>query len=163
MMISLVVAASENNAIGQNNALLWKLPNDMKFFKNLTWGMPVIMGRKTFESIGKPLPNRTNIVISKTANKIEGCFVFNTIDAGIEFAKSLNEENLFIIGGDSIYKQSLSMCDTIYLTRIHHQFEADSFFPELNKSWKLINEQKNIADDKNAYDYTFQMFELSEL
>jgi dihydrofolate reductase len=138
MKISIIVAADEQNGIGKNNQLLCHLPADLKYFKTLTTNHAILMGRKTYESIGKPLPNRTNIIISKTANKIEGCFVFNTIEDGIEFARSLNEENLFIIGGDSIYKQSLSMCDTIYLTRIHHQFEADSFFPELNKSWKLI-------------------------
>jgi dihydrofolate reductase len=159
MKISIIVAADEQNGIGKNNELLCHLPADLKYFKNLTTGHSILMGRKTYESIGKPLPNRTNIVISRNTNFIEGCFVFNTIEAGIAYAKTLNETELFIIGGDSIYAQVLNESDTIYLTRTHHVFEADAFFPSLESNWKLISEIKNLADEKNKFDYSFQVFE----
>lgn len=159
MKISIIVAADEQNGIGKNNELLCHLPADLKYFKNLTTGHSILMGRKTYESIGKPLPNRTNIVISRNTNFIEGCFVFNTIEAGIAYAKTLNETELFIIGGDSIYVQVLNESDTIYLTRTHHVFEADAFFPLLESNWKLSSEIKNLADEKNKFDYSFQVFE----
>lgn len=154
----MIVAADEQNGIGKNNQLLCYLPADLKYFKTLTTGHTILMGRKTFESIGKPLPNRVNIVISRNVSVIEGCVVFDTIAAGIEYAKSLNETALFIIGGDSIFKQSLGQTDVVYLTRIHHTFEADTFFPALDNSWKLIKEIPCNADEKNKFDYTFQTF-----
>ncbi len=159
MKISIIVAADEQNGIGKNNELLCYLPADLKYFKNLTTGHSILMGRKTYESIGKPLPNRTNIVISRNINSIEGCFVFNSIAAGIAYAKTLHETELFIIGGDSIYAQVLNEVDTIYLTRTHHVFEADAFFPSLENNWKLTHETKNLADEKNKFDYSFQVFE----
>lgn len=162
MKISMIVAADEQNGIGKNNELLCHLPADLKYFKNLTTGHSILMGRKTFESIGKPLPNRTNIVISRNTNKIEGCHVFNNIEDGITFAKSLLETELFIIGGDSIYKQSLPLTQTIYLTRTHYTFEADAFFPMLAANWQLVNEIKHLADDKNKFDYSFQVFEKNK-
>ncbi len=159
MKISMIVAADEKNGIGKNNELLCHLPADLKYFKNLTTSHAILMGRKTYESIGKPLPNRTNIVISRNTNSIEGCHVFNSIEAGIDFAKTLNETELFIIGGDSIYKQSLALTQTIYLTRTHHIFEADAFFPSLENDWKLIKETNHLADEKNKFDYSFMVFE----
>lgn len=159
MKISMIVAADEQNGIGKNNELLCHLPADLKYFKNLTTGHAILMGRKTYESIGKPLPNRTNIIISKNVNKIEGCQVFNSIEEGINFAKSMNETELFIIGGDSIYKQSLLFTDIIYLTRIHYTFNADAFFPCLDINWKIIANNKQLADEKNRFDYSFQTFE----
>jgi dihydrofolate reductase len=135
------------------------LPADLKYFKSLTTGHAILMGRKTFDSIGKPLPNRTNIIISRNISTIEGCHVFNSIEAGIEFAKNLNETELFIIGGDSIYKQSLSLTNTVYLTRIQHTFNADAFFPSLKNDWQLTNEEKHLADEKNQFDFSFQVFE----
>lgn len=158
MKISMIVAADEQNGIGKNNQLLCYLPADLKYFKTLTTGHAILMGRKTFESIGKPLPNRVNIVVSRNVSVIEGCVVFDTIAAGIEYVKSLNETELFIIGGDSIFKQSLEQTDVVYLTRIHHTFEADTFFPALDNSWKLIKETPCKADEKNKFDYTFQTF-----
>ena len=159
MKISMIVAADEQNGIGKNNELLCHLPADLKHFKTLTTGHAILMGRKTYESIGKPLPNRTNIVISRNTNSIEGCFVFNSIAAGIAYAKTLLETELFIVGGDSIYKQSLPLTQTIYLTRTHHTFEADAFFPMLAANWQLVNEMKHLADEKNKFDYSFQVFE----
>ena len=154
----MVVAADENNGIGKNNQLLCHLPADLKYFKNLTTGHAILMGRNTYDSIGKPLPNRINIIISKKTKTIEGCTVFSSIEEGIAYAKSTNETELFIIGGDSIYKQSLQLSDTIYLTRIHHNFDADAFFPLLDDKWKLNNTVKHVADEKNKYDYTFMEF-----
>jgi len=160
MKISLIVAADEQNGIGKNNELLCHLPADLKYFKKLTTGHAILMGRKTFESIGKPLPNRTNIIISRNTNTIEGCHVFNSIEAGIEFAKTLNETELFIIGGDSIYQQSLALTHTVYLTRIHHTFHADAYFPELEENnWRLLQSAEQMADEKNKFDYSFQVFE----
>jgi dihydrofolate reductase len=160
MKISMIVAADEQNGIGVNNELLCHLPADLKYFKHLTTGHAILMGRKTYESIGKPLPNRTNIVISRNTNAIECCHVFSSIEAGIAYAKSLNETELFIIGGDSIYKQSLPLTNTIYLTRIHHVFNADAFFPQLDETnWQLTNEAKHLADEKNKFDYRFMVFE----
>lgn len=159
MKISMIVAADEKNGIGKNNELLCHLPADLKYFKNLTTSHAILMGRKTYESIGKPLPNRTNIIISRNTNALEGCHVFNSIEAGIDFAKTLNETELFIIGGDSIYKQSLALTQTIYLTRTHHIFEADAFFPSLENDWKLIKEINHLADEKNKFEYSFMVFE----
>jgi len=156
----MIVAADEHNGIGVNNKLLCHLPADLKYFKNLSTGHAILMGRKTYESIGKPLPNRTNIVISRNTNTLAGCHVFNTIEAGIDFAKSINEPELFIIGGDSIYKQSMVLTNTIYLTRIHYTFDADAFFPKLAETiWELSQETKHQADDKNKFDYSFQVFD----
>jgi dihydrofolate reductase len=162
MKISMVVAADENNGIGKNNQLLCHLPADLKYFKNLTTGHAILMGRNTYDSIGKPLPNRINIIISKKTKNLEGCEVFSSIEDGIAYAKTINETELFIIGGDSIYKQSLQLTDTIYLTRIHHNFDADAFFPLLDDKWKLNNTVKHLADEKNKYDYTFMEFSAAK-
>lgn len=160
-MISLVVAVSENNAIGKNNQLLWHLPNDLKFFKNTTWGGVVIMGRKTFESVNKPLPGRTNIVITKQVNwTSENVIVVNSIEVAIQKAKDLNFKDIFIIGGGEIYKESMSIADKIYLTKVHTTIEGDTYFPELQLSqWKMISNNDFYADEKHAFDYSFQEWE----
>lgn len=153
------MAADENNGIGKNNQLLCHLPADLKYFKNLTTLHAILMGRKTFESIGKPLPNRTNIIISRSDLNIEGTYCFKSIDEGISFAKSQNETELFIIGGDSIYKQFMDVLNTVYLTRIHHSFEADAFFPALQEEyWQLNQNEFHAADDKNKFDFSFQTY-----
>lgn len=153
------MAADENNGIGKNNQLLCHLPADLKYFKNLTTHHAILMGRKTFESIGKPLPNRTNIIISRSDLNIEGTYCFKSIDEGISFAKSQNETELFIIGGDSIYKQSMDVLNTVYLTRIHHSFEADAFFPALQEEyWQLNQNEFHAADEKNKFDFSFQTY-----
>jgi len=162
MQISLIVAASINNAIGKNNQLLWHLPNDMKFFKNTTWAMPVIMGRKTFESLaGKPLNGRLNIVITKQeALSIEGVTVVNSIKSAIEIAKLHDYKEVFIIGGGEIYKAALSIANKIYLTRVEAIIDADTFFPELDhNSWILTNEEEHFVDPKHNYNYRFQIWE----
>ena len=153
------MAADENNGIGKNNQLLCHLPADLKYFKNLTTHHAILMGRKTFDSIGKPLPNRTNIIVSRSDLNIEGTYCFNSIDEGISFAKSQNETELFIIGGDSIYKQSMDVLNIVYLTRIHHSFEADAFFPALQEEyWQLNQNEFHAADEKNKFEFSFQTY-----
>jgi dihydrofolate reductase len=153
MTISSVVVADENNAIGKDNQLLCHLPADLRYFKKLTVGFPVIMGRKTFESMGKPLVNRRNIVVTHQDIKIEGCEVAHSIEEAIELCKG--EEKVSIIGGATIYQQSLHLTDTIYLTRIHHQFEADTYFPGLEEEWQEVFREDHEADEKNAFAYSF--------
>ena len=163
MILSLIVAASENNAIGKNNLLLWHLPNDLKFFKNTTWAMPVAMGRKTFESLGnKPLNGRLNIVITRQKDfTAAGIAVVNNLDDAIFLAQQHDYKELMILGGGEIYKQSIDKADKIYITRVHAIFDdADTFFPEIDENkWKLISNQDFFADEKHAYDYSFQLWE----
>lgn len=160
MILSIIVAADEQNGIGKNNELLCHLPADLKYFKQTTSGHCILMGRKTYESIGKPLPNRTNIVLSADPNlKIDGCKVVASIEAAITIAKQQNETELFITGGGSIYKQYLSEVNRVYLTRIHHTFDADTFFPELNDQWTLTQSTKHLPDEKNNYAYSFELYE----
>jgi len=165
MVISLILAASSNNAIGKHNALLWHLPNDLKFFKNTTWGMPVIMGRKTYLSIaGEPLPGRFNIVITRQKDFDPGreeVWVVNTLEEAIARAKETNCKEVFIAGGGEIYSMALPMADRIYLTRVHGDFpDSEIFFTGFNQNeWTLISNLDFKADEKHAYDYSFQVFE----
>jgi len=161
MIISLVVAAAENNAIGKDNQLLWNLPNDLKFFKNLTWGMLVIMGRKTYESFNKKLPGRVNIVITRQDDwKAEGTIVVADLNEALAKTEESNFKEAFIIGGGEIYKQSIDRADKIYITRVHASFDADTFFPAIDESkWKLTSNEDFTKDDKHAYDYSFQVWE----
>lgn len=157
-MVSLIVAAAENNAIGKNNQLLWHLPNDLKFFKNTTWGMPVIMGRKTFESVNKPLPGRFNIVITRQAGwKAEGVIVAADLNEALKKAAETNCKEVFIIGGGEIYKQGIEIAGKIYLTRVHAVLDGDTFFPVVDESkWQLNANQDFAADDKHKFAYSFQ-------
>lgn len=163
MILSLVVAASTNNAIGKDNKLLWHLPNDLKFFKNVTWAMPVAMGRKSFESLGsKPLNGRLNIVITRQKNfTVEGITVVDNFEDAIFLAHQHDYKELMILGGGEIYKQSIGKADKIYITRVHAIFkDADTFFPEIDENkWRLISNQDFFKDDKHAYDYSFQLWE----
>ena len=163
MILTQVVAASTNNAIGKDNQLLWHLPNDLKFFKNVTWAMPVAMGRKSFESLGnKPLNGRFNIIITRNKNfKADNCVVVHNLEDAIFVAQQHDYKELMILGGGEIYKQSMDEADKIYITRVHAIFEdADAFFPEIDDSkWKLISNQDFFADEKHAYDYSFQLWE----
>lgn len=157
-MISLILAASTNNAIGKNNQLLWHLPNDLKFFKNTTWGMPVIMGRKTFESVNKPLPGRFNIVITRQPGwNADGVIVASSLQDAISKARETNCKELFVIGGGEIYGQAYAMADKIYLTRVHTAADGDTFFPSIEESgWHLQSNQDFVADDKHQFAYSFQ-------
>lgn len=162
MIISLVVAASENNVIGKNNQLLWHLPGDMKFFKNVTWAMPVVMGRKTFESMGsKPLSGRKNIVITRKPNwKADGVSVVNSVDAAAVLAGELNYKEVFIIGGGEIYVIAFDRANKIFMTRVHAELEGDTYFPVIEKNdWTLVSNTNNPADEKHAYAFSFQLWE----
>ncbi|HEY1113952.1 MAG TPA: dihydrofolate reductase [Chitinophagaceae bacterium] len=160
-ILSLLVAADEKNVIGKENKLPWHLPNDLKYFKNLTWGMPILMGRKTFESIGKPLPGRQSIVITRNQDwQHEGVEVVHSVEEAISKAKDKDIKEIFVIGGAEIFTTSLHRADRVYLTRIHHSFEGDVYFPELpEKEWKLVKSHRSPKDDKNLYDHTFQVWE----
>jgi dihydrofolate reductase len=161
MIISHLLAASENNVIGKNNQLPWNLPNDFKFFKNKTWGMPVVMGRKTYESMEKDLPGRINIVVTTNNEwKKENIIVAHTIEEGISKAEQSDCKEVFIIGGGEIFKQSMDKVNRIYLTRVHTTVAGDAYYPPFDKSkWKLVFEDPHKADDKHQYDYTFQTWE----
>ena len=151
----MIAAASENNALGKNNELVWHLPNDFKRFKNLTSGHHIIMGRKTFESFPKPLPNRTHIVISRQEDyNPEGCIVVNSMEKALEICPK--NEDSFIIGGGEIYKLGIPFSDKIELTLVHHNFEADAFFPEINlEEWEILHSEFQPKDEKHLFDYTY--------
>lgn len=158
-MVKIIVAMSKNRVIGNNNELIWKLSSDLKRFKELTTGHPVVMGRKTYESIGRPLPNRRNIIITRNSEyEVDGCEVVSSL----EEALLLTGSNCFIIGGGEIYKQSLEVADKIYLTLVHKDFEGDTQFPEIGSEWATIDTKDFTADEKNEYDYSFIEYERYE-
>ena len=155
-MIIQIAATAENNALGKDNKLVWHLPNDFKRFKEITIGHTIILGRKTFESFPKPLPNRTHIIVSRQNNYQvpENCFVVNSIEKALEMAPK--NENVFVIGGAEIYKQSLHLTDKIELTRVHTTCDADAFYPEIDQNqWKIVNEEFHLKDEKHNFDFTF--------
>lgn len=161
MTKSFVVAASENNVIGNNNQLPWSLPNDLKFFKNTTWAMPVIMGRKTFESSGKPLPGRTNIVITHRDDwKADGVIVVNNMEDALKAAANTDAKEAFIIGGGEIYKDNIATVDKIYITRVHTNIEGDAYFPEIDPSlFQLVSNLDFKEDERHKYAYSFQLWQ----
>ena len=161
MTISLIVAAARNNAIGKDGKLPWHLPNDMKHFKNITWGMPVVMGRRTFESLGKVLPGRKNIVITRQAGwQVDGAVSVKNIEDALFVARETDAKEVMVIGGGEIYKALFEKARRIYLTRVEAEPEADTFFPSLlPEEWYLMSQQNHEADDKNAYNYSFQVWE----
>ena len=169
MRISIIVAASENNVIGKGNALPWHLPDDLKMFRKKTEGHPVIMGRKNFESIkgvlGGPLPNRTNIVVTRDAQyAAEGCRVASSLEEAVMFAHQDNDrEEIFIIGGGEIYAQALDMCNYIYLTRVHAEIEGDVFFPVIDAAlWEEVERMEHSADDAHEYAFTFLTYKRQD-
>ncbi len=152
----IIAAAGENNALGINNDLPWHLPDDFKRFKNLTTGHKIIMGRKTLESFPKALPNREHIVITRDKDYIPKfeCTVVHSLEHALDLAA--NEDKSFIIGGGQIYEQAMEFATDIELTRIHSSFEADTFFPEIDKNiWSLVKEEYHPKDGKHAYDFTY--------
>ena len=165
MKLSMIVAVAENGVIGRNNALPWYLPNDLKYFKQTTKGKPVIMGRKTYESIGKPLPGRTNIVITRQADyQPEGVKVVNSVEAARELAESVclidGQEEAMIMGGAEIYTLALPHTDRLYLTEVHADVEGDAFFPEYDKSlWQEVAREDFAAEGPNPYNYSFVVYE----
>lgn len=162
--VNIVVAVSDNQVIGKDNKLLWHLPNDLKFFKNTTWGMPVIMGRKTFESVGKPLAGRTNIVVTtKEGWTAEGTTTANSLQDALEAAASTDALEVYIIGGGEIYRQSLPICHRVYLTRVHTTIDGDTFFPELpDGEWKMHSKLDFSADERHAFSYSFEIWERKQ-
>jgi len=161
MITSIIVAASENNVIGKDNRLPWHLPADLKYFKYTTWGLPIIMGRKTFESIGKPLPGRENIIITRNNDyKATGATVVTSITDAIKMAESLDVKEMFIIGGAELFKSTMDLVQKIYLTRVHTVVDGDVFFPSLkNENWKMTSEIKMEPDEKNEFPLSFQVWE----
>ncbi|MEI2757256.1 MAG: dihydrofolate reductase [Chitinophagaceae bacterium] len=161
MNISLVVAAASNNAIGKDGKMPWHLPADMKHFKNITWGMPVVMGRKTFESLGKPLTGRKNIVITRqTGWKANGAIGVQSIEDAFFVAQQADVNEIMVIGGGEIYKTLFDKAKRIYLTRVEAEPEADTFFPVLlREQWRLISQQNFEADEKNPFNYSFQIWD----
>jgi len=152
--ITAVVAIASNYAIGKDNQLLWHLPKDLKHFKDITAGGTVIMGRKTFDSVGKPLPKRRNIVITRKPISIEGCEVVDSVDAALALCKT--EKEVFIVGGAEIYRQTMPLVNRIYLTIVHHSFDADTFFPEIDyKEWKELEREDHETDEKHQFSYSF--------
>jgi dihydrofolate reductase len=158
-MITIIAAAGLQNELGKDNQIIWHLPDDFKRFKTITSGHYIIMGRKTFESFPKPLPNRTHVVITRNKDYQvpDGCLVVTSIEKAIAVCPS--NETIFIIGGGEIYKQSMQIADVIELTRVHGSFDADAFFPEIDDdNWKLIQSDFHPKDEKHAYDFTFETF-----
>lgn len=161
VLISIIVAASNNNAIGKANEMLWHLPEDLKFFKNVTWGMPIIMGRKTFESVGKPLPGRLNIIVTSNQDwQAAGTVTTSNIEDALNVAKATNAKEIFITGGGEIYKQTIAIANRIYLTRVNTEIDGDAYFPTVDETiWGKVFEKNVMADEKNKFDMSFQKWE----
>lgn len=159
LKITLIVAAAENQAIGKDNKMLWHLPNDFKYFKKQTTGHSIIMGRKTFESIGKALPDRRNIVLTRQVDWLpEDVDVANSIQDIFSYCR--DEREIFVIGGAKIYTEMLPLAQQVLLTRVHTELPADTFFPELTpEEWKRVSQDHQQKDEKHAYDYTFEVWE----
>jgi dihydrofolate reductase len=159
MILSLIAAIGKNNELGKDNKLLWDLPADMRHFRETTSGHPVVMGRKTFESIGRPLPKRRNIVITRDSSySREGIEVVHSIEEAIALFKEIPEE-VFIIGGAEIYKQSLPFANRLYITRVESNFDADAFFPEIGPEWQETFRDDHISDESHAFPYSFLIYE----
>jgi dihydrofolate reductase len=163
-VISFIVAVSENNVIGKDNILPWHLPTDMKYFKNQTWAMPVVMGRKTYEALGKPLEGRKNIVVTRQTDWNPGDVeIVHSIDQAIVTATKQDAKEIFIIGGAEIFHAAMPSADKIYLTLIHKSFDGDAFFPEIDpEQWKLTSNRDCEADEKNPYAHSFQVWERKQ-
>ncbi|WP_206367132.1 dihydrofolate reductase [Sphingobacterium sp. SGG-5] len=157
--ITLIVAAAENNAIGKDNQMPWHLPNDFKYFKNTTLEHSVVMGRKTFDSIGKPLPERRNIILTRDQNYTSpDVDVANSVDDVLTYCR--DEREIFVIGGANVYKQFISLAQKVHLTRVHTVIDGDAFFPELSENeWQLTSSKHHQKDGKHAFDYSFEVWE----
>ncbi|NNF34398.1 MAG: dihydrofolate reductase [Saprospiraceae bacterium] len=159
MIISAIVAVANNRVIGKDNDIPWYLPADLKYFKKTTLNHHILMGRKCYASIGKPLPKRTNVIVSRDPYFISSnCLVARSIEEGLEMAYDNGEKECFIIGGGTIYNQTQKLWDRLYLTEVDLDVEGDVFFPEINHSeWKIISEEPQEPDEKNPYHYTFKV------
>ena len=161
MRISLVVAAARNSVIGRGSEIPWRLPDDQRFFRKLTTGHVIVMGRKTFDSIGKPLPKRTNLVVSRgDLSAIDGIHGFRCLADAESWARDAKTDEFFVIGGESIYREAMERADRIYLTRVEAEPEGDVFFPEIDESvWRCIRREGHPADERHAHDFTFETWE----
>ncbi|MEE9438649.1 MAG: dihydrofolate reductase [Saprospiraceae bacterium] len=161
MNISCVVAVAHNNVIGKDNDIPWYLPADLQYFKKITLNHHILMGRNCYESIGRPLPKRTNVIITRDPFYIvSNCLVAHSIDEALEIAYNNVESEVMIIGGGTIYNQTQNLWDKLYITEVDVCADGDIFFPEIDYSkWKLLSEEPQKADDKNEYDYTFKTYE----
>ncbi|WP_121661757.1 DfrD/DfrG/DfrK family trimethoprim-resistant dihydrofolate reductase [Metabacillus litoralis] len=159
MKVSLIVAMDQNRVIGYKNDIPWRIPRDWEYVKNVTKGHSIILGRKNFESIGRALPHRRNIILTRDKDfSFEGCEIVHSIEEVFELCKQ--EKELFIFGGEQIYKLFLPYVEKMYITKIHHSFEGDTFFPEVNeKEWKEVSVEKGIKDDQNPYTYYYHVYE----
>lgn len=162
-MINIVVAKASNNVIGAKNDLIWHLPNDLKHFKSLTSGHPIIMGRKTFESLGRPLPNRTNIVVTRDQNwNAEDIEIASSLQKAIEAAKKIDDD-IYILGGGNIYKQAIEFTDVLYITEVHHEFDGDTYFPEIDSDeWEEVEREYFKKDEKHPYAYSFVTYKRAD-
>ncbi len=167
MILSFIVAVSDNNAIGKHNKLPWHLPEDLKFFKRTTMGKPVIMGRKTFESLGKHLPGRLNIILSARKDMVlpEGVLLYDNINSAIERMQQENVNEGFIIGGGQIFEATMPLADRMYITRVHTIIEgADAFFPAIDHThWKLTGKEIHHVDDHHKYSFAFEQYDRMEM
>lgn len=155
MQLSIISALDINHVIGFNNQLPWSLPADLLRFKRITWGKPIIMGRNTYESIGRPLPGRTNIILSRQQKEYPGCIVSNSLEEILDQYRE--EKEIFIIGGANLYEQTIAIADRLYLTIIHHAFEGDTYFPQWKQEeWEIIEQEECIPDNQNQFSYIFQ-------
>ncbi len=163
--LSLIVAMSENRVIGKDNQLPWRISADLRYFKQMTMGRPLVMGRKTFESIGRPLPGRKNIVVTKQNNwRSEGVDVFNSIESALDFAKSVakstDQTEVMVIGGANLYEQVLPLSSKLYITRVHANIEGDAFFPEFESSnWRLVSQEISEPSEKDQYACSFLVYD----
>lgn len=159
-MISHIVAMDQNRVIGKDNRLPWHLPADLAYFKKVTMGHAIIMGRKTFESIGRPLPGRENVIVTRNRSfQAEGCTVIHSIEEVRQFAAKRNDE-VFVIGGAELFQATLPFADRLYITKIEANFPGDTFYPDFEESeWQLVSYTKGIKDEKNPYDYAFIVYE----
>jgi len=166
MTLSIIVAISTNNVIGTDNQLPWHLPADLQYFKSLTVDHPILMGRKTYDSIGRPLPKRTNIVITRDQSfHHDGLQIAHSIDQAIDFCREKNYDEVFIIGGDTIYSQTIHLADKLYITRVDTHIEkGTAFFPLIDMNqWKLISSEERKSDDKNTMDMIFEVYEKASI
>lgn len=159
MIVSIIVAMDLNRVIGKDNTLPWRLPRELQYVKKTTMGHPIILGRKNYESIGRPLPGRRNIILTRDRQfKADGCEIAHSIEDVYKMCKG--EEEIFIFGGEQIYKLFLQDTNRIYLTKIHYEFEGDTFFPDIDESeWKEISVEQGITDEKNPYIYYYHILE----
>lgn len=167
MIQSLIVAVADDGAIGKDNNLPWHLPHDLKFFKHTTLGKPVLMGRKTFQSLGKPLPGRLNVVLSSdpTFNVPDGVLLFQDVTTALRHIEETGAPEVFIIGGGHIFQQTIANADKLYVTKVHATISgADIFFGPIDHThWKLVWEEPHASDEKHVYSFTFQLYEAIQL